>query len=104
MTMGTATAAEARLGLCFQGSDSNVVTAGTLPTLSLIGQATTATGHAATNFTQVPVLGEAGVSYMTFGAQKSTISGLAKANGSVVHAGTAAIGIQARVQIDTWFQ
>lgn len=101
-TSGTSTAVEAQCPLGFMGVENNVAISASYPALSVAGYGTKSGGAATTNFTNIPILREPGATYLTFGIQSSTVSGLNKANGNVVIANTHNMSFNARVLVDNW--
>ncbi len=79
-TTGTPTATEARISLGFNGSNSNVTTDSTLPTLSAIGILARGAVAALSYMT----LTEASKTYVTFGKQDASAFMLTKQNGNAL--------------------
>lgn len=93
---GTTTATEARVSLGFAGTDGNVTTVSTLPTLSVCGSG----GTNRTLPDVLQVLQEASKTYITFANANGATIGLAKSNGtSFAAVGTSYFG---KVAINGW--
>lgn len=97
-TVGTPTAVEARMELCFNGVRANVVSDATLvPTIRSVGTTTYDAVLAAAAVSTV--LMESNVGYVTFGLQSTSFAGLTKRNGSVVASTGWTISINESVKI-----
>jgi hypothetical protein len=95
---GTPTATEARITL-----PAGLVSASTLPTLSVVGEWADSTTASTTDFRHRRVLIEPNVGYMTFGVENSTATGsLFKQNGNAISVASATISFFARVQVAGW--
>ena len=98
-TAGTPTATEAQVTIGFNGANINVSTPSGLPTTSVAGS--WARGVSAT--TNVPiVLMESSKTYMTFGAQTASTSGLSKRLGTELLATSDTFSILASFPIQGW--
>lgn len=97
-TTGTTAAGEARISLGYGGANSNVTSASSLPTLSVVGEV----AQSATSVNDIKVLIEPSKSYLTFGLQAAGNAGLAKANGSTILGNTVTFSFFAMVEIEGW--
>lgn len=98
-TSGTSTAAEARMTLGFNGSNSNVTSSNTvLPTKELAGTLVISTNLAGSAY----VLIEQNIGYVTFSFSSAGANGYAKANGSTLFGTGTTVSLRANVAIDTW--
>lgn len=101
-TSGTPTATEARISLGFNGTDGNVTSASTYPTLSIIG---TAGGDGAAGAGQqliIPLM-EVSKTYMTFGLLYGLVyPPLAKRVGNVITTSGDSVSVKGSVRIQGW--
>jgi len=97
-TLGTTTAAEGRISLGYNGTDGNVTTASTYPTLQLVGSG----GSTAASGASVLVLAESSKTYVTFGHALGGVSnGLAKVAGSAFGS-SSTLSIKGSVRVNGW--
>ncbi len=100
-TAGNTTGTEARISLGFNGTDGNVTSISTYPTLQIAGLMTGSTA-ASTFFGELTVLVEASKAYMVFGRHSSTTNGNAKLNGDAAFTSTAIHSLSGIFLIDGW--
>lgn len=100
-TTGTTTATEARISIGFGGTDGNVTTGSSLPTILMAGSMTGDT-VSTTFFGNYSILMEASKAYMTMGVNSSVRNGLSKVNGNTGFANTTDHSLFAAFPIAGW--
>jgi hypothetical protein len=100
-TNGTVSATEARVSMGFNGTDGNVTSVSTLPTLQVCGKGN-GSGATTTDFGTFGVLIEASKTYVTFSAESSTGPGVGKSNGNAMATNSTVQSFFARVPINGW--
>lgn len=100
-TTGTPTATEARISIGYNGTDGNVTSTSTLPSVQMCGKLNQASASA-TDFSGRTILIEASKAYITLGKETSAANGVAKANGDAVFASTTLFSCFFEVPITGW--
>ena len=97
-TTGTVTATEARISIGYNGTDGNVTTASTYPTLQALN------GSVAINSDAQSVQGlvEASKAYITFGVLGGGVGMLSKRNGNSLITSGGIISVSGSVRIQGW--
>lgn len=95
-TAGTVTNTEARVSIGYNGTDGNVTSVSTYPTLAVCGS-----GVSDTNVGAYYPLIEASKTYFTFGQAGST-AGLVKRNASAVFNNSSTLSIKGSIRINGW--
>jgi len=96
-TSGTPTAAEARISLGFNGTDGNVTSASTYPTLQHIGS-----GSSASAFGVYCILAESSKTYITIGFASGSSGGLSKQLANTISASGWVISLKGSARIQGW--
>ena len=96
-TSGTPTATEARISLGFNGTDGNVTSASTYPTLQHIGS-----GSSASAFGVYCILSEASKTYITIGFASGSNGGLSKQLANTISASGWVISLKGSARIQGW--
>jgi hypothetical protein len=96
-TSGTATATEARISLGFNGTDGNVTSASTYPTLQHIGS-----GSSASAFGVYCILAEASKTYITIGFASGSSGGLSKQLANTISGSGWVISLKGSARIQGW--
>lgn len=96
-TSGTPTATEARISLGFNGTDGNVTSASTYPTLQHIGS-----GSSASAFGVYCILAEASKTYITIGFASGSSGGLSKHLATTLSASGWVISLKGSARIQGW--
>lgn len=99
-TSGTSTATEARISLGYNGTNGNVTTASTYPTLQAVGY-----GGSDTGTSPFVMLAEASKTYLTIGVQdgsSGTRAGISKRNGDALLASGWVFSVSGSVRITGW--